>query len=119
MKEFFRVFNGISNEMIFNPMSSFAARVARMKKLSSGETLRAVGTRNSPFEEDRVAKMQNESYIVRQRPRFKASKGKQCHLWLGCNTQEKTKKILSLKHMMSSILSNEGFYTENFQAGAA
>ena len=56
MRELFRVFNGISNEMIFNRMSSFAARVARMKKLSSEETLRAVGTRNSQFEEDRVGK---------------------------------------------------------------
>ena len=54
MREFFRVFNGISNEMIFNRMSSFGARVARMKKLSSEEALRAVGTQNSPFEEDRV-----------------------------------------------------------------
>ena len=42
--------------MIFNRMSSFATLVARMKKLSSEETLRAVGTRNSPFEEDRVGK---------------------------------------------------------------
>ena len=56
MRELFRIFNGISNEMIFNRMSSFAARVARMKKLSSEETLRAVGTRNSPFAEDRVGK---------------------------------------------------------------
>ena len=56
MRELFRVFNGISNEMIFNRMSSFAARDARMEKLSSKETLRAVGTRNSPFEQDRVGK---------------------------------------------------------------
>ena len=37
-------------------MSSFAVRVVRMKKVSSEETLRAVGTRNSPFEEYRVGK---------------------------------------------------------------
>ena len=56
MREIFRVFNGISKEMIFNRLSSFATLVARMKKLSSEENLRAVGTRNSPFEEDRVGK---------------------------------------------------------------
>ena len=51
-----------------------------MKKLSSEETLRAVGTRNSPFEEDLNGKDVNENYTVRQRPRCKASKGKQRHL---------------------------------------
>ena len=56
MRELFRVFNGTSNEMIFNRMSSFAALVARMKKLSSEETMRTVGTRNCSFEEDRVGK---------------------------------------------------------------
>ena len=56
MRELLKIFNGISNEMIFYRMSWFAARVAGMKKLSSEETLRAVGKRSSPFEEDRVGK---------------------------------------------------------------
>ena len=42
--------------MAFRMHFLMAALVARMKKLSSEETLRTVGTRNSPFEEDCVGK---------------------------------------------------------------
>ena len=46
----------MSNEIIFSRMSSLAARVDRMKKLSSVEILREEGIWNSPIEEDRVGK---------------------------------------------------------------
>ena len=46
----------MSNEMIFSCMSSLAARVDRMKKLSSVEILREEGIWNNTIEEDRVGK---------------------------------------------------------------
>ena len=80
MGKFFRFFNGISNEMIFNRMSLFEARVIWMKKMSSEETLRTEGKRNSQSRNIVSAKMQNESYTVNQQPRCKASERKQRNL---------------------------------------
>ena len=70
MRGFFRVFNGISNATIFNRMSSFVARVAQMKKLSS-EDLACCRDAKVHSRKIAFAKMQSKSYNVRQRPRCK------------------------------------------------
>ena len=61
-------------------MKSFATRLTRTKNLSVEKNLRAVVTRNGPFNKDYVAKDANENYTVRRRPRCKASIEKECPL---------------------------------------